>query len=124
MSAKVINNGESKNRVVSFVIFLIFVFLIGSLVMMVVKDINEKRHNHIKEISYQTYKQEIAKDDYTIVLLARPDCSHCLKYKPLMNQVLETYNLSAYYIDVGNLEYEQYVELHDSVSAESGSEKK
>lgn len=108
---------DNKDFITNLVIALVAFFLIGSFVLMIVKEIDKNRHNHIKEVSYSEYANEIGKDKYTIVLLARPNCSHCVNYKPQMNEALEKYNLEALYLDVNELSKDDFIKLHDSISA-------
>lgn len=111
------NKKNNKDKITSFVIGLIVVFLVGSLALMIVKEIKSNSQNHIKEVSYNTYAAAIKEDKYTIVLLARDGCSHCVNYKPHMNEALIKYGLDAFYIDVDNLSKDEFIELHDSITS-------
>lgn len=116
MAKKKIKN-SNKNNLSNFLIALVGIFLIGSFVLMVVKDVKENNKNKIKEVSYKEYQKEISKDKYTIVLLGRPKCSHCINYKPLMNQALENYQLEGLYLDVNGLKENEFTELRSSINA-------
>lgn len=74
--------------------------------------------NHIIEVGYNEYLEKIKGDNYTIVLLASPTCSHCQDYKPFVNSLAGEYNLEVNYLNVSskNLTNEEYIELHDSLS--------
>lgn len=108
---------NNKDKLTSFIIGLVVVFFVGSLVLMIVKEIKSNSQNHIKEVSYSSYIDEIKEDKYTIVLLARDGCSHCLNYKPLMNEVLKKYNLNAIYLNVDTINGDDFKELHSSITA-------
>ena len=111
------NKKKNKDKLTNFIIGIVIVFLIGSFLLMIINEIKSSRNNHIKEVSYGTYLNEKNKDKYTIVLLARDGCSHCLNYKPQMNEALKKYDLEAIYLDVDNLSKDEFIELHDSVTS-------
>lgn len=94
---------------------LILIILLG---LMVSKNKQNVLYNHIKEIGYSDYEEILKSNDYSILLLATPECKFCIKYKPFMNQVAVDYNLEINYIDVSSrdLTNEQYLSLHDKYS--------
>ncbi len=108
---------NSNDRLINIIIVLIVAFLFGSFAIMVVKDIKENNKNKFREVSYKEYQKEIFKKEYTIVLLGRPNCSHCISYKPLMNQALEKYHLNGLYLDVNGLKENEFTELRSSINA-------
>ena len=78
----------------------------------------EEPKNPIIEINYNQYKDIIKNSEYTIILLASEECSHCQQYKPLIKQVAEEYNLTIYYLDVSkSLNNQEYNMIHDSYTA-------
>lgn len=101
---------KDNSKLVNALIIIGIVFLILSLVLMFRKTNND---NHLMEINYNEYREKIAEDKYTIILLTSPTCSHCINYRPYVNLVAEENNLTVYDINLNNLEYEQYIEIHD-----------
>ncbi len=97
-------------------IFIIFgiVFLIVSLIYMFIK--GNKSNVTIKEINYKEYSEIIKKDQYSVILLTSPTCSHCISYKPYVNYVAKENNIVVYDIDLSTLEYDEYKEIHDKYS--------
>ena len=95
---------NNKDKLTSFIIGLVVVFFVGSLVLMIVKEIKSNSQNHIKEVSYSSYIDEIKEDKYT-------------NYKPLMNEVLKKYNLNAIYLNVDTINGDDFKELHSSITA-------
>ena len=75
------------------------------------------RENHIMDISYSEYKGISKSDQYNIFLVTSPTCSHCQNYKPQVELVAKENNLMVYDINVSDLKYDEYIELHDSYSA-------
>lgn len=70
----------------------------------------------VKEISFQEYSEKSQEDEFTVYLIGRNECSHCMEYKPLVNQVANKYNIDVYYINLDNVLYDEYVYLHDNIS--------
>lgn len=114
-SNKYNSNNRNDGKKADIFIIIGIVFLIGSLVLMFVK--SGKTDNHIKEISYSEYQEIIEKDEYNIIILSTPDCPHCINYKPYVNYAAEENNLNVYNINLQNLSYEEYVDIHDNYSA-------
>lgn len=106
-------NKKDNTKLVNTCIIIGIVFLIASLVLMFVK----KNENNIKQISYQEYQDIIKEDKYNIILLTSPTCGHCVNYKPYVNYVASENNLTVYDIDLSNIEYNDYLELHNKYSA-------
>ena len=115
MSKNMIGNKKDNSKLVNTFIIIGIVFLILSLVLMFTK--KNKDGNHIVEISYSEYSEKIKEDKYTIILLTSPTCSHCVNYKPYVNAAAEENDLTVYNINLNNLEYDQYVEIHDKYNA-------
>lgn len=108
-------NKNDNNKVINVVICMGIIFLIGALVLMFIK--SDKTNNLIKTISYDEYQDIIKKDEYSIILLTSPTCSHCNSYKPFVNSLASEYNLNVYNIDLTTISYDVYLELHDKYKA-------
>ena len=111
--SKKIENKKDNTKMVNIFIIIGIIFLIGSLILMFT---GNKSKNHVKEISFSEYKDIIKEDKYNIILLTSPTCSHCNNYKPYVNLVADENDLIIYDINLSNLEYDEYKELHDSYS--------
>lgn len=111
--SKIVNQ-KNNDKLVNTLIIIGIVFLIGSLVLMFT---GNKEGNHIVDINYNEYKEKVAEDKYSIILLTSPTCSHCVSYKPYVNAVADDYNLTVYNLNLNTLDYEQYIEIHDTYSA-------
>ena len=109
------NISNKGNNTINVVLILGIVFLIGSLILMFKK--NDDTENYIKKINYNEYLDIIKKDEYSIILLTSPTCSHCNNYKPFVNYIASEHNLNVYNIDLTSVTYDEYVELHDKYSA-------
>lgn len=52
---------------------------------------------------------ELKKGDVpSVILFARPGCSWCTKYKPVINKVSSDYNLPIYYVNTQNMTEDEY----------------
>lgn len=47
-------------------------------------------------------KKQENKEDF-ILIISRTDCSHCISYKPKIEQIAKDYNLTIYYINIDKL---------------------
>lgn len=105
---------KDNSKIVNTFIIIGIVFLIGSLVLMFT---GNKNQNYIKDISFSEYKDKILEDKYNIFLFTSPTCSHCNHYKPYVNLVAKENDLTIYNVDLSNIEYDEYKDLHDSYTA-------
>ena len=112
-NSNLINKKDNTKLVNAFILFGI-VLLIGSLVFMF---IDNNKNNHIKGISYNEYKDLLEKDQYSVILLTSPTCTHCANYKPYVNLVADENDLEIYDINVTNLSEKEYYEIHDKYKA-------
>lgn len=111
------NRKKKKNnyKLVNIIISIGIIFLIASLVIMLLN--NKKIDNHIVDINYEKYSELISKNEYSIILLTSPTCTHCNDYKPYVNYVCDDNNLVVYNLNINELSYEEYMEIHDMYSA-------
>ena len=108
-------NIKNQNNKTNLIIIIGIIVFIGALILMFVK--SDKTENYIKAISYSEYSDIIKKDEYSIILLTNPDCSHCISYKPFVNYLAKEHNLNVYNIDLTSITYEEYILLHDKYNA-------
>lgn len=106
---------KDNNKTINIVMIVGIVFLIGSLVLMFIK--SDKTDNYIHEISYSEYLDVLKKNEYSIIILTSPTCSHCNNYKPFVNYVASEYNLNVYDVNLTTITYDEYIELHDKYKA-------
>lgn len=106
---------KKDNKLVNTILMIGIVFLLASLVLMLTR--GRKIPNHIVDIKYEEYSEIIKEEEYNIIILTSPTCSHCKNYKPRANFVADDYHLTIYNLDISNLTYEQYIEIHDKYKA-------
>ena len=105
---------RNSTKLTNILIFIGIIFLVLSLIMMLK---NIKVSNHIKEINYEEYKEKIKEDNYNIILLTLPTCTHCKSYKKEVNMVADEYNLIIYELNINMLNNNEYLEIHDKYTA-------
>ena len=110
MAKKKINN-----KIVNAFIIAGILLLIASLILMFVR--NKEIENHIIEINYEKYNEIVNTDDYRIILLTSPTCLHCKNYKKSVNYVCDENNISVYNLNINDLDYDKYIEIHDMYNA-------
>lgn len=103
------------NKIINGFIIIGIICLIISLVLMLRN--NDRVDNHIKEIDFNEYQEIIKKDDYNVILLTSPTCSHCKSYKKYVNYVCDSYNIEVYSLNIDELKFEEYLLVHDKYSA-------
>ena len=106
---------KNNNKLINTIMIIVITLLIILLMFLLIK--NKGIDNHIVDINYDQYSEIINKDEYSIILLTMPTCYHCNVYKPYVNYVCDDYNLKAYNLNINDLEYDQYMEIHDKYNA-------
>ncbi len=72
-----------------------------------------KNEYGLKELSYDEFKEKISKEDTFIIIISQTICSHCITFKPIMNDILIDNNVVGYYIEEDLLDEETRKELDD-----------
>ena len=103
------------NKIINGFIIIGIICLIISLILMLRN--NDRVDNHIKEINFIECQEIIKKEDYNVILLTSPTCSHCRSYKKYVNYVCDSYNMEVYNLNIDELGYEEYLLVHDKYNA-------
>ncbi len=67
------------------------------------------------EVSLDEYLSLIKKDEKSIVLIARPTCTYCQKFTPILKQAMEDMKLTINYINTDNLSEDDWSKFSDSL---------
>ena len=74
------------------------ILLIGS--FLILNYLNMKNNQGgLFKINYTTIKEKINNNDEFALIISRSDCSHCISYKPKVEQIAKKNNIKVYYID-------------------------
>lgn len=74
------------------------------------------KKSHIKEISLDEFKEKIANKDTFALYIGNDSCTHCISYKPILEKVLEDYDITIYQIDNSKLTDDEYNEFRTYIN--------
>ena len=66
---------------------------------------------HITEITFDELKKKIENKDTFALYVGNEDCSHCVAYKPILQSVLDEYDISIYHLDNSKLSEDEASEM-------------
>ena len=72
--------------------------------------------SYLEEIKYDKLVEKIEKKDSFILLLSQTECSHCLAFKPKLEQVANEFKIHMYYLETDLLDEDAYAELKKKFS--------
>lgn len=73
-------------------------------------------NKHIIEISLDKFKEMVANKETFAIYVGNKDCIHCEAYKPILEDVLNDYNITIYHIDNSKLSEEEYGDFKSYVN--------
>ena len=85
---------KKKNKLFISLI-IIFILIIG---ILLINYIN-KQTGELKELNYKQITKKIEDKDDFVLVVSRSNCSHCITYKPKVEQIAKDYKITIYYID-------------------------
>ncbi len=71
--------------------------------------------NVFNEINVDQLVDIFKGNELSIVYIARPDCSHCQDFKPIITEVTKQYNLKINYININTLDTQEKQEKYKSI---------
>ncbi len=74
---------------------------------------NDSLEDRLVSLTYSELEKKINNKENFILVITQTDCSHCIEYKPVLEQVLLDYNLTAYEIDQKKISSEEKNKLKD-----------
>ncbi len=74
------------------------------------------KKEYIKEITLDEFKEKISNKETFALYVGNTGCSHCLSYRPILEKVLEDYNITIYHIDNSKLDDKEYAEFKTYIS--------
>lgn len=89
----------------------IFVSIILLTTLLLVFTGCSKKEGHLKEITLDEFKEKIANKESFPLFVGNDGCSHCVSYKPVLESVLDEYNITVYHIDNSALTEDEYKEF-------------
>ena len=86
---------KNKGGIIAIIIVII---LIASFLILNKLNIQNNQGGLFK-ISYTTLQEKIDKKETFALIISRSNCSHCISYKPKVEQIAKKNNIKVYYID-------------------------
>lgn len=109
-------NNSLKDKILDYVPILGMLVIVLLIAVMVSNEKHIAKNMKIHNITFSEYQEKVKEDQFNIFILGMKDCSHCADYKPVVNQIANKYDLEVWYLDTNELEYDEYVYLHDNIS--------
>ena len=76
-------------------IIIVFILILGFLI---INNILNKE-GELKKITYNEIKEKINNKEDFVLIVSRTTCSHCISYKPKVEQIAKKEKIIIYYID-------------------------
>ena len=78
--------------------------------------------SYLNEIKYNELIEKLDNKEDMVLLISQTDCTHCISYKPKLEEVANKYKVNVYYIDADLLTEDEYDNLNSRISfATSGT---
>lgn len=79
-------------------------------------DVSENQENDTKlnKISCQQYQDITKSKDNNLILIARPTCSYCLKFIPILEEIIEEYGINVNYFNTDALSEAEVSNFYNS----------
>lgn len=74
-----------------------------------------EREVSIIDIDYDKYFEILKGEELSYILISRPNCSHCLTFKPKINKIAKEYGFKVYNFCPDDLDKEKWDKVHSSV---------
>lgn len=75
-----------------------------------------QEYSNLEEITVTELAEKIGNKETFILLISQPYCSHCIRYKPVLNNVLLKYNIRAYEVNIYDLSTEDKTKFNNLIS--------
>lgn len=76
-------------------IIIIFILI---LVFLIINTINNKT-GELKKITYKQIEEKVENKESFVLIVSRSNCSHCMSYKPKVEEIAKKNKIIIYYID-------------------------
>ncbi len=89
------------------------ILIICAVILLVAAIIADRKlsKSYLVEIKYNTVMEKIENKDSFVLLLSQTTCSHCMEYKPKLENVANRYKVPVYYLEVDLISEEEKTEL-------------
>ena len=113
------NTKLTKNILITVGVILVFAFVFIVSIKQEEKLNKEAAKVKLHEITIDKLNQKLNSDEKFVLLLGRPDCSHCVAFKPIITKVANDKGIDVYYLNVDTIEtYEDWETIWGLVEQE------
>lgn len=98
------NKKRIKNILIAVGVLLVCAFVFIVSIKQEEKINKEAAKTKFHEITVDKLNQKLNSDENFVLLLGRPDCSHCVAFKPVITKVANEKSIDVYYLNVDNIE--------------------
>ena len=81
------------------ILTIVIIALIAIISILIINNLTKPAVGQLKEITYKDITEKIENNEDFILIVSQSTCSHCLTYKPKVEQIAEEYGITVYYID-------------------------
>ncbi len=74
------------------------------------------KKNNMVEISLNDFKEKMANKETFALYVGNKDCIHCEAYRPILESVIDEYNITIYHLDNSKLSDDEYNEFKSYIS--------
>lgn len=103
---------KSKNKKKIYILGVVCLILL--IVLLIINAIDNK--TYFKELKYKEVIEKIENKESFVLLLSQTTCSHCMDFKPKIENVANKYKLNIYYIETNLLNKDQASKLKTYIS--------
>ena len=113
------NKKRIKNILIAVGVLFVCAFVFIVSIKQEEKINQEAAKTKFHEITIDKLNQKLNSDERFVLLLGRPDCSHCVAFKPIITKVANEKSVDVYYLNVDTIEtLEDWESIWDLVEQE------
>ena len=79
-------------------------------------------NSKLNKVSCNGYQSLVKEEKDNIILIARPTCSYCVKYTPILEEIVDEYGITINYFDTDTLSEDETKQFYKSSSLYSSND--
>lgn len=85
-------------------------------------NIEQDADSKLNKVSCNGYEQLVKEEKDNLILIARPTCGYCVKFVPVLEEIIDEYDITINYFDIDTLTDNENKQFYNSSSLFSGNE--
>ena len=77
---------------------------------------NQENDTALTKLSCKQYHEITKQDEKSVILIARPTCGYCVKYVPVLEEIVKEYGITINYFNTDALTEEEVTDFYNSSS--------